>query len=109
MMYFTYDEYVEKWDDISAVFSREAVLQGSFDRYAESNKRKRGTDEVDAEFLEEIERWREILARNIALRNPGLIVRDLNFAVQCTIDRIIFLRIFYLQSMNPGNFHSRKK
>ena len=93
VMYFTFNEYVEKWDEIAGIFSREAVLQGSFDRYAESSRRKRGTAEVDTAFLGEIERWREILARNIALRNPGLTVRDLNFAVQRTIDRIIFLRI----------------
>jgi len=34
-----------------------------------------------------------LLARNLALRNPELSQRDLNFAVQRTIDRIIFLRI----------------
>ena len=44
-------------------------------------------------FLQEIERWRDLLARNIALRNPNLSQRELNFAVQRTIDRIIFLRI----------------
>src|SRR5207247_6169212 len=54
---------------------------------------KRGTQEVDATFLEEIESWRDVLARNFALRNPNLSQRDLNFAVQRTIDRIIFLRM----------------
>jgi type I restriction-modification system DNA methylase subunit len=34
-----------------------------------------------------------LLAQNIALRNPGFTEDDLNFAVQQTIDRIIFLRI----------------
>ncbi len=33
------------------------------------------------------------MARNIALRNPNLSQRELNFAVQQTIDRIVFLRI----------------
>ncbi len=33
------------------------------------------------------------LAQNIALRNPGFNEDDLNYAVQQTIDRIIFLRI----------------
>ena len=101
VMYFIFDEYVDKWDDLAAVFSREAVLQGSFDRYAESKKRKRGTAEVDASFLAEIERWRGTLARNIALRNPGLTVRDLNFAVQRTIDRVIFLRIAEDRGLEP--------
>ena len=48
---------------------------------------------MDAAFLRDIESWRDLLARNIALRNPRLSQRDLNLAVQSTIDRIIFLRI----------------
>lgn len=91
--YCTFEQYTEKWDEIAAIFSREAILQGSFDRYAESTKRKHGTAEVDDAFLAEIERWRDLLAKNFALRNPRLTVRDLNYAVQKTIDRIIFLRI----------------
>ncbi len=93
VMYVTFDQYEERWDEIAAVFSRDAVLKGSFDRYAESNKKKRGTAEVDAAFLDEIDGWRLVLARNLALRNRDLSQRDLNFAVQKTIDRLIFLRI----------------
>ena len=91
--FLTYQDYPTHWEEIAAVFSREAVLQGSFDRYAESNKAKKGTAEVDDAFLQEIESWRELLAHNLALRNPSLRPRELNFAVQSTIDRIIFLRI----------------
>jgi len=91
--YFTYREYVDRWDEIASIFSREEVLRGSFDRYVESTKAKRGTAEVDAAFLKDIESWRDLLARNIALRNPDLSTRELNFAVQRTIDRIVFLRI----------------
>ena len=92
-LYFGFEEYAERWEEIAAIFSREAVLKGSFDKYAETTKKKRGTAEVDDAFLEEIERWRDLLARNFALRNPALPVRDLNYAVQKTIDRLIFLRI----------------
>ncbi len=92
-MYFTFDQYPERWDEISSIFSRDAVLKGSFDKYAEEAGKKRGTSEVDKAFLAEIESWRDTLARNIALRNPYLTQRELNLAVQKTIDRIIFLRI----------------
>jgi len=88
-----FGDYERRWEEIEAVFSREAVLRGSFDKYADSSKKKRGTAEVDDAFLEEIERWRDLLARNFALRNPALSIRDLNYAVQKTIDRLIFLRI----------------
>ena len=63
--YFTFDEYLDsdKFDAIYDVFSKEGVLKGSFDRYAESTKGKKGTAEVDSEFLKEIESWRELLAK----------------------------------------------
>ena len=56
---------------------------------------------MDAAFLAEIERWRDLLAHNIALRNPALSQRELNFAVQQTIDRIIFLRICEDRGIEP--------
>jgi type I restriction-modification system DNA methylase subunit/predicted type IV restriction endonuclease len=93
VMYLTFDEYLDRLDDIYTIFARESVLKGSFDRYVEDTKRKRGTSEVDVEFLKEIEGWRDELARNLALRNADLSVHELNFAVQRTIDRIIFLRM----------------
>lgn len=91
--YWTYKEYADKWDEIAAIFSKEAVLKGSFDKYAVTAKGKKGTAEVDAAFLDEIESWRASLAKNIALRNPELSQKALNYAVQQTIDRIVFLRI----------------
>ena len=99
--YFTFDDYSHKWHEISDVFSRDAILKGSFDKFATDNKRKRGTAEVDDVFLEEIERWRTELARNIALRNQHLSVRELNIAVQRTIDRLIFLRIAEDRGIEP--------
>ena len=92
-LYYTYDQFPEKWEEISEIFSRDAILRGSFDKYALDSKRKRGTSEVDSEFLAEIERWRFVLANNLARNNPDLSIRDLNFSVQKIIDRIIFLRI----------------
>ncbi len=102
ILYYTYDQYAEKWDEIASIFSRDAVLKGSFDKYAVSEKRKRGTAEVDTAFLAEIERWRDMLARNIALRNPELTNRQLNYVVQITIDRIIFLRICEDRGIEPS-------
>jgi len=93
IMYLTFKEYIDRWDDIASVFGREQILKGSFDKYVETKKAKKGTAEVDTAFLKEIETWRLLLARNIALRNPALSQHELNFAVQQTIDRIIFLRI----------------
>lgn len=92
-LYLHYHDYAERWSDIASIFSREAVLKGAFDQYADSVTEKHGTSEVDTVFLRQIESWRDMLARNIARRNPKLSQRELNFAVQVTIDRIVFLRI----------------
>jgi len=101
ILYLKYTDYVDRWEEIASIFSKDAILKGSFDKYIESNKIKKGTTEVDAAFLQEIERWRELLARNIALRNPCLYQRELNFAVQQTIDRIVFLRICEDRGIEP--------
>ena len=93
VFYCTYKEYEKEFDFIASTFSKEAILKGSFDRYVQENKYKKGTSEVDKEFLKLIETWRSEIARNIALRNLDLSVYDLNYAVQKIIDRIIFLRI----------------
>ena len=91
--FYTYTQYLDSFEEIYNLLSKESVLKGSFDKFAESERQKRGTAEVDAEFLKEIESWREALAKDIAFRNPNLSVRELNFAVQLTIDRVIFLRM----------------
>ena len=68
--FFTYAQYLDSFEEINNIFSKESVLKGSFDKFAESEKLKRGTAEVDAEFLREIESWREVLAKDIAMKNP---------------------------------------
>ena len=90
---YTYTQYIDSFEEIYNFLSKESVLKGSFDKFAESERQKRGTTEVDAEFLKEIESWRDALAKDIALKNPRLTIPELNFAVQLTIDRIIFLRM----------------
>ncbi len=99
--YYTFEEYLDKFDAIYDIFSREAILKGSFDRYAQSTKGKKGTAEVDTEFLKDIESWRELLAKNIALRNSEVSIYELNYAVQKIIDRIIFLRICEDRGIEP--------
>jgi type I restriction-modification system DNA methylase subunit len=94
--YYTYKDYIEKWDEIESKYSKKSIFTGKFDDLAESlvsKKGGKGTAGIDDSFLTEIEGWRDILAKNIALRNNELSVQELNLAVQKIIDRFIFLRI----------------
>ena len=60
-----YTEYVDKFDEIYRLISRDAVYRGNFDKYF--NEAFNGADsqkqQVDAIFLSQINEWR------IALRN----------------------------------------
>ena len=82
IFYCTYREYLKNFDFIYNTFSKEGILKGSFDRYIESNKNKKGTSEVDKEFLKLIDDWREKIAKNIAKKNYNLDIDEINFAVQ---------------------------
>jgi len=48
-----------------------------------------------------MEGWRLALAGNIALRNKGLSLDELNAAVQLTIDRVVFLRMAEDRGLEP--------
>ncbi|WP_312406510.1 Eco57I restriction-modification methylase domain-containing protein [Rhizobium sp.] len=101
VLYVPLSELAEKWDDLASIFSYDAIVKGGFDKFVSDKARRRGTAEVDAAFLQEVEGWRESLARNIALRNRNISIGDLNAAVQRTIDRIIFLRIAEDRGIEP--------
>lgn len=91
--YLTYESYLNEFDFIWDTFSKERVLKGSFDKFVHGNKNKKGTTTVDHEFLQSLDNWRSFLAVSIAANNKYLDEDELNFVVQQTIDRIIFLRI----------------
>jgi type I restriction-modification system DNA methylase subunit len=89
----SFEQYEEKFDFLYNTFSKNAILKGSFDKYVEENKNKKGTSEVDTELLALVEDWRVVLAKDIARKNPELSIYNLNTVVQRIIDRIVFLRI----------------
>lgn len=107
LKYIQYSDYLKEFDFIWDTFSKEKVLQGSFDKFVQSDTYKKGTTTVDNEFLQSLDRWRTYLATSISWNNKNLNEDEINFAVQQTIDRIIFLRIAEDRSIEPyGNLKS---
>ena len=90
--YFTYKEYLEKFDFLWDTFSIDGVKKGRYDKYAQTDVKKKGSVPLDKEFVETLNKWRKYLATNIAQKNKRLTSDEVNYAVQQTIDRIIFLR-----------------
>ncbi|GMO57227.1 MAG: hypothetical protein Ta2G_16850 [Termitinemataceae bacterium] len=93
IFYRTFKEYEQHLEFFYNTFSKQGIRNGSFDKYTEEEKSKKGTSEVDRELLNLVEEWRMELAKNIALRNTAISIYNLNTVVQKIIDRIVFLRI----------------
>jgi len=99
--YLSFRDYIKEFDFLWDTFSKEQVLKGSFDKFLLSDTHKKGTATVDKDFLESLDRWRTYLAVNISWNNRTLDEDEINFVVQQTIDRIIFLRIAEDRSVEP--------
>jgi len=105
--YLTYSKYLDEFDYLWDAFSKERVLKGGFDRYIQSDSVKKGTATVDKEFLLSLDKWRTELAISISLKNKQLDEDEINFVVQLTIDRLIFLRIAEDRGVEPyGQLHT---
>jgi adenine-specific DNA-methyltransferase len=103
--YFHYSDYAneEKFARIYWLFSREAVANGSLEkRVAELPKPrgkaiqrglfKGGYQPVDEAFLEDLDEYREVLAKAFKKSNPDLQSEELTEGIQRTIDRLVFIR-----------------
>lgn len=101
LSYFTFEEFEARWDEIASLLSKDAIQRGALERFAIGRGVRKGYAEVDDAFLEDIESWRALLAKDLHKENPALALRDLNFAVQRTIDRIVFLRICEDRGIEP--------
>lgn len=96
-----YRDYVEQFDFIYDTFSHEAITKGRFDKFVQGKASKRGTDTLDKRFVESLDEWRKYLATSIAKHNRELTDEELNYAVQLTLDRLIFLRFCEDRQVEP--------
>jgi Alw26I/Eco31I/Esp3I family type II restriction m6 adenine DNA methyltransferase len=101
--HFTEYEDPERLREIYHLFSREAVRRGSLERFAEalpkiSGKAARrapfggGFQSIDESFLQELDRYRDRLARSFKSCNPWLDSAGLTEVTQRALDRLVFMR-----------------
>ena len=93
LKYIYYTDFIKEFDFIWDTFAFENVKNDSIEKYAKKNIDLKSAEPVDKEFLKSLNTWREYLATNIAQNNKLLEDDEINFAVQQTIDRIVFLRV----------------
>ncbi|MEI7733026.1 MAG: N-6 DNA methylase [Verrucomicrobiota bacterium] len=99
----------EKFGEIFHLFSRDAVAAGSLDKFAADLPKKRGkgsllkgdTQSFDDAFLEELDEYRDILARAFKNKNPELEGETLTEITQRTLDRLVFIRFLEDKQILP--------
>ncbi|MEO8147590.1 MAG: N-6 DNA methylase [Bacteroidia bacterium] len=96
-----FEDYIKEFDFIYDTFSHEAVTKGRFDKFVQSDANKKGSQTLDKEFVQSLDQWRKYLATSIAVNNRKLTDEEINFAVQQTIDRLIFLRFCEDRGVEP--------
>jgi hypothetical protein len=103
---FHYTDYAdeEKFRRIYHLFSREDVGRGSLEEYAATLAKpgRRGAQgalfakgayqSIDESFLQDLDGYRELLARAFKQGNPQLDGAQLTEATQRTLDRLVFMR-----------------
>ena len=90
---FSYNEYVEKLDEIYALLSRESVYSGEFDARFTAVAKQRSAESIDAVFLNTLNNWRILLGQDLVASRPEIGSQFLNEIVQRFILRILFLRM----------------
>lgn len=91
-----FEEYAKKYDEISALISKESVYSGTYDKFVDENFQKsdKYRTKIDDIFLEQINSWRLELGRYLYSNNAKYKdERVLNDVVQEFINQVIFLRI----------------
>lgn len=93
---YNYEDYVEKYQEIAHLISRESVYSGQYDEFVKTNfqNEARFSTEIDETFLKQINKWRleigtYLYENKVEYRNIDV----LNDTVQEFINQIIFLRI----------------
>ena len=109
---FKYTEYAdkEKFAEIYWLFSREAVANGSLEKYAETLPKSRGTvqrGDIDDSFLEDLDAYRDTLAHIFKNSNPKLDGESLTEATQRTLDRLVFIRFLEDKLIEPQHLVAR--
>jgi hypothetical protein len=116
---FHYSEYAneEKFREIYYLFSRESVLDGSIEKYAENLPKPRGKavqrglfkggfQSIDESFLEELDEIRTALAKSFKKNNSHLTSDELTEATQRTIDRLVFIKFLEDKLIEPHHYVS---
>jgi predicted type IV restriction endonuclease len=110
---YRYQDYLKKdiFSEIYYLFSKEALLGNSLNKYVEQLPKKKGlkqlkllgdnTERIDSRFLEMLDTHRATLAKAIKSENPSFDGDILTELVQRILDRLVFIRFLEDKLIEP--------
>lgn len=90
---FRWDEYVERFDELWGLLSREVIGSPRFFETFDIQAEYRGAESFDNRFLEQMRGWRLRLATAVAQSNPTMSARDVGRRTQQILNSLLFLRV----------------
>ena len=92
--YYHYTEYVEKFDEIYDLLSRESVMKGKFDQWTSDISPLDSTKtSLDTIFLSQLNKWRKDIGQELYYLDGGFSsIALMNEQIQEFLNQIIFLR-----------------
>lgn len=93
VLYLRHTDYLDHFDMLWDLCSREAVESGSIEGRFPAHERPKGSKTLDEDFQEKLSAWRKEIARSIVRYGKTRDVALLSAAAQRILDRIVFLRI----------------
>lgn len=91
--HYHFSEYVARFEEIYNMLSKEAVMDGQFERQFSNIREAQRREPFNQYFLDQIRTWRNMLGEDILHNNHEVDVETLNIFVQRVLNRTIFLRI----------------
>lgn len=92
-----YEDYEEQWEILEKLLSPAGIDHQELEKfYRENSKRP-----LDDEFLEDLKKWRLIIANGLYRLNSKLTISELKRASQRLLDRLILIRILETSGVLP--------
>ncbi|SEI13427.1 Type I restriction-modification system, DNA methylase subunit [Halobacillus karajensis] len=105
---FHYEEFDDRWEEISSIISRSTVFSGEFDNKYQILFEGREKKSVDEYFVEQINNWRLKLAAYLhKVDETKYSVNQINDIVQKFLNQMIFLRM--CEDRNLPLYHKLKE
>lgn len=88
-----FSEYIDKFDEIENLLSRDTVYNGQFEKNFEPLIGEGAKSPINDYFLKQINTWREQLSNYLYFNHPDYSLDLINDLTQTFINQMIFLRI----------------